>query len=417
MPDVAIIGAGPSGAVAAALLVKAGWSVEIFERTHFPRFSIGESLLPQSMEWLEEAGLLRDVVEAGFQHKNGAMFQWGERQEAFDFREKFTPGWGTTYQVRRDKFDDVLARGAARMGAKLHFGQTVTAMRPDPVAPSLTLRDESGEIREVKARFVLDASGFGRVLARLLDLEIPVAVPPRMAMFRHVRDHIPPEAYDRNKILISINPNAPSVWYWMIPLAEGLCSIGVVGETDLLQQEKGMAGGSQGLTPDALRNHRLSAWIAESGLMHQLLAKAEPANDGGEIIGYACRVKSLVGPGYALLGNAGEFLDPVFSSGVTIALKSASLAAKVVDRQLRNEVPDWQGDFAQPLIKGVNTFRAYVNGWYEGALQKVIFNHPQKSERIHSMVTSILAGYAWDEENPFVRRPQETLEMVASLCE
>jgi len=413
MPDVAIIGAGPAGAVAAALLVNAGWSVEIFERTHFPRFSIGESLLPQAMEWLEEAGLLRDVIETGFQHKNGAMFQWGAREAAFDFREKFTPGWGTTYQVRRDIFDDVLARGAARLGAKLHFGQTVTAMQPHATQPRLTVQDETGAERVVEARFVLDASGFGRVLARLLDLEIPVAVPPRMAMFRHVRDHIPPQAYDRDKILISINPNKPSVWYWMIPLADGLCSIGVVGEIADLQAAR---------HGNADRNSRLAAWVAESGLMHQLLSKAEPVNDGGEIIGYACRVKNLVGPGYALLGNAGEFLDPVFSSGVTIALKSASLAAKAADRQLRGEMPDWDADFCKPLVKGVDTFRTYVNGWYEGSLQRVIFNQSATAQlaghdRIKSMVTSILAGYAWDEENPFVRRPQETLEMVASLCE
>jgi hypothetical protein len=402
--DVAIIGAGPSGTVAAALLVKAGWSVEVFERAHFPRFSIGESLLPQAMEWLDEAGLLRDVIEAGFQHKNGAMFQWGERQEGFDFREKFSPGWGTTYQVRRDKFDDVLAKGAARLGAKVHFGQTVTAMRPDDNFPSLTVQDEAGVVREIRARFVVDASGFGRALARLLDLETPVAMPPRMALFRHVEDHIPPAAYDRNKILISINPRNPEIWYWMIPLADGLCSTGVVGEPRHLQ----VAGRD--------RNERLAELVKEAGLMGELLAKATPINDGGEISGYACRVKHLAGPGYALLGNAGEFLDPIFSSGVTIALKSASLAAKAIDRQLRGEIVDWVADFSRPLVKGVDAFRTYVNGWYEGSLQRAIFNQPPGSDRIKSMVTSILAGYAWDEENPFVRRPQETLDMVAALC-
>jgi flavin-dependent dehydrogenase len=147
-----------------------------------------------------------------------------------------------------------------------------------------------------------------------------------------------------------------------------------------------------------------------------LLAKSEPINDGGAITGYACKVKSLVGPGYALLGNAGEFLDPIFSSGVTVALKSASLAAKAVDRQLRGEAVDWQAEFIRPLVKGVDTFRTYVNGWYDGSLQRVIFNHPDDAERIKSMVTAILAGYAWDEENPFVRRSQETLDMVAALC-
>jgi len=290
------------------------------------------------------------------------------------------------------------------MGAKIHFGETVIAMRPDETAPRLTVRDEAGATREVTARFVVDASGFGRVLARLLDLETPVDVPPRMALFRHVRDHMPPEAYDRNKILISINPNNPAIWYWMIPLADGLCSTGVVGEPRHLKS----AGRD--------RNERLAELVTEAGLMGELLAKSEPINDGGEIAGYACKVKHLAGPGYAMLGNAGEFLDPIFSSGVTIALKSASLAAKAIDRQLPGETVDWQSEFARPLVKGVDTFRTYVNGWYEGTLQRVIFNQPDNAERVKSMVTSILAGYAWDEENPFVRRPQETLDMVAALC-
>src|SRR6478735_12508977 len=97
--DVAIIGAGPSGAVAAALLRKTGRSVLVLERQHFPRFSIGESLLPQSMAYLEEAGMLQAVIEAGFQYKNGAQFVYRGQSSSFDFRDKHTAGWGTTYQV------------------------------------------------------------------------------------------------------------------------------------------------------------------------------------------------------------------------------------------------------------------------------------------------------------------------------
>jgi flavin-dependent dehydrogenase len=401
--DVVVVGAGPAGSVAAAMLAKAGLSVDVLERTHFPRFSIGESLLPQAMEWLDEAGLLQDVVEAGFQHKNGAIFRWGEEEESFDFRVKSTAGWGTTYQVQREKFDQILARGAERLGARFHFGQTVVAMRPDSVSPSLTVRDEDGVEREVTARFVLDASGFGRVLARLLDLETPTAFPDRMSIFTHVHDHIPHGLHDRNKIIITINPNNSEIWYWFIPLADGLTSVGVVGRPEHLA----IYGEN--------RDEQLRALVAESGLMSRLLVNATPARAVGEISGYACKVTSLTGNGYALLGNAGEFLDPVFSSGVTIALKSASLASKLVVRQLNGESPDWDAEFSEPLGKGIETFRAYVNGWYDGSLQKVIFNTPADPNRIKAMITSVLAGYAWDDENPFVRQPTKYLNMIAEL--
>lgn len=402
--DVVIIGAGPAGSVAAAMLVNAGLSVDVLERTHFPRFSIGESLLPQAMEWLEEAGLLQDVVEAGFQHKNGALFRYGEKEEGFDFRAKTSSGWGTTYQVRRDKFDDLLARGAARKGARIHFGQTVVAMRPHPLAPGLTVRDDAGVERDVTARFILDASGFGRVLARLLDLETPTSVPPRMSIFTHVVDRIPPDAYDRNKILITINPRNPEIWYWLIPLADGLCSMGVVGRPEHIAP--------YGTTPE----EQLGALVAETGLMARLLADATRIRDVGTIEGYACKVSGLTGDGYALLGNAGEFLDPVFSSGVTIALKSASLASKLVIRQLAGDMPDWNREFAEPLSRGIETFRAYVNGWYDGTLQNIIFGTPADPTKIKAMITSVLAGYAWDEENPFVREPQKYLQMIEELC-
>ncbi|MFZ3033371.1 MAG: NAD(P)/FAD-dependent oxidoreductase [Parvibaculum sp.] len=404
MADVVIIGAGPAGAVAAALLASRGRSVEVLERAQFPRFSIGESLLPQAMEWLEEAGLLRDVVEAGFQHKNGAIFRWGEREECFDFRDKSLDGWGTTFQVRRDKFDELLIRGAERKGARVSFGQTVVEMTPDAERPSVRVRDESGDEREISARFILDASGFGRVLSRLLDLEVPTDVPPRLSLFTHVEDHIPGGWHDRNKIIITINPSDPTIWYWFIPLADGVTSVGVVGEPHKFAP--------YGET----REEQFNALVAESGLMARLLVNARRVREIGEISGYACKVKQLNGDGYALLGNAGEFLDPVFSSGVTIALKSASLAARVVERQLQGVNPDWEKEFAEPLSQGIETFRTFVNGWYDGSFQRVIFGAPSGQGDVKAFITSVLAGYAWDEKNPFVKQSDKYLKLLAELC-
>ena len=160
--DVAVIGAGPAGAVAAALLRKAGRSVLVLERQHFPRFSIGESLLPQSMAYLEEAGMLQAVVEAGFQYKNGAHFVYRDQSSSFDFRDKHSPGWGTTYQVERAVFDDILIRCASEQGADVRFGHSVRAVHVGPTVqmPLVDVVDEADRAYQIEARFVLDASGF-----------------------------------------------------------------------------------------------------------------------------------------------------------------------------------------------------------------------------------------------------------------
>jgi len=131
--------------------------------------------------------------------------------------------------------------------------------------------------------------------------------------------------------------------------------------------------------------------------------------------GYSANVKTLHGPGFALLGNAAEFLDPVFSSGVTIAMRSASMAASLLHRQLSGEQVDWENQFAQPLKRGVDTFRVYVEGWYDGSFQDVIYFEKAQPE-IRRMISSILAGYAWDQNNPYVAEHKRRLGVLAELC-
>ncbi|CAG9227220.1 FAD-binding protein, inferred for ABFAE pathway [Paraburkholderia tropica] len=400
--DVAIIGAGPSGAVAAALLRKSGRSVLVLERQHFPRFSIGESLLPQSMEYLEEAGMLQAVVEAGFQYKNGAQFMWRDQFTAYDFRDKHSPGWGTTYQVERAKFDELLIQCAAQQGAEVRFGHTVLAMQPGD-EPLLEVVDESETRYEVRARFVLDASGFGRVLPRLLNLEAPTGLPTRAAIFSHVRDGLALDDFDRNKICVATHPEHRDVWFWMIPLAGGRSSVGCVAEAAFFD------------IPEAEREARLRALIREEPTLNRLIGDAPFLMPVRQIGGYSANVERLHGAGYALLGNAGEFLDPVFSSGVTIALRSAHMAAKVVDRVLNGEAADWQNEYDVPLRKGIDTFRAFVERWYSGELQDIIY-YPRQTPLIRRMISSVLAGYAWDESNPYVAEPVRRLNTLHEAC-
>ncbi len=402
--DVLIIGAGPAGAVAAGLLRKQGRRVLVLEREQFPRFSIGESLLPQSMEYIEAAGMLRDVVEAGFQYKNGAAFAWGDRYTAFDFRDKFSDGWATTYQVQRATFDKVLADAAARMGAQIRYRHEVTAIDLDGDRPRVCARDADGNAIEVEARFVLDASGFGRTLSRLLDLETPSNFPVRGAIFTHVADHIPTDGpFDRQKIRVTVHPRRPDVWFWTIPFSNGRCSLGIVAEQSFLAQYEGS------------ETERLRAILAEAPTLGALLKDAVWDTPARQIVGYSANVKSLWGKGFALLGNAGEFLDPVFSSGVTIAFKSASLASQCLAREFAGETVDWQADYAVPLKAGVDTFRAFVDAWYAGGFQKIIF-HERHTPDIRRMIASILAGYAWDQSNPYVAQARRRLGVLEELC-
>ena len=227
--DVLIIGAGPSGSVAARRLKKLGHAVVVLEKERFPRFSIGESLLPHCMEFLEEADLLGPLAAEGFQLKNGAAFSHAGRLTEFDFSQKSTAGWAATYQVPRAHFDKVLADAAEASGVPIHYRHSIVAADFDTKGQArLVSVDANGVRRDWTASLVLDASGFGRVLPRLLDLETPSSLPPRTALFTHIEDRIRVEGYDRDKILIAIHPKFHEIWYWLIPFSNGRSSLGVV---------------------------------------------------------------------------------------------------------------------------------------------------------------------------------------------
>jgi len=402
--DVLIIGAGPSGAVASAFLAQKGYDVLVLERQKFPRFSIGESLLANSAQILSEAGMLEAVMQKSFQFKNGAAFVYGDMYTDFNFVDKVTEGYPFTFQVPRAEFDQVLANEAARYGAKVRYEVEITAVDMSGERPVVTSKAADGTVEVHKPRFVLDGSGFGRTLPRLLDLEKPSDFPMRAALFCHVKDNTVSGEFDRQKIRIGINPTDREIWSWLIPFSNGNCSLGIVATKEQHAKHTGT------------NEERLWSLVAAEPKLKELLVNAKSVRPVGEITGYSANVKTLHGPGFALLGNAAEFLDPVFSSGVTIALYSAKLAAQTLDRQFRGERVDWQHDFAEALMFGVETFRTFVNGWYDLSLQDVIFAN-NKDPKIHRMICSVLAGYVWDPANPY-NGPQSSrrLHALAQMC-
>lgn len=403
MTDVLIIGAGPSGSMSAALLASRGYEVLVLEKQRFPRFSIGESLLANSAQLLSEAGMLDVVMSCGFQFKNGAAFAHGGRYSEYNFVDKCAEGLPFTFQVQRAQFDKALADEAERRGAKVRYEVEITAVDVSGERPLVTSR-QGDVVTQHRPRFVLDASGFGRTLPRLLDLDRPSDFPVRAALYTQVKDNIVSGAFDRQKIRIGVHPTEQQVWSWLIPFSEGISSMGVVATREHHARFTGTT------------EERLWQLIAEEPLLHDLVRNATPHRPVGEIGGYAAKVSRLHGPGFALLGNAAEFLDPVFSSGVTIAMMSAKLASDLLHRQFSGERVDWDREFAEELMYGVETFRTFVNGWYDGSFQDVVF-HEQQEPAVRRMICSILAGYVWDRDNPYTGpHSSRRLRTLAETC-
>lgn len=404
--DVVIIGAGPSGSCIGSLLSQHNADCIIIERQTFPRFSIGESLLPQCMAILEEANMLTAVEKAGFQFKNGAAFQSEDSYCSFDFSEKLTEGPESTFQVQRATFDKILADSAQAQGVPIRYQHEVLSIEELETGNRLHIRNlTTADEYYIECKFLLDASGFGRVLPRLLDLEAPSDFPIRHSYFAHIKDNIECPDYDRNKILVGIHPEHKDIWYWLIPFQEGISSVGVVGEPKYFEHKQ-----------DFSEEDILLDFIQQNPRFQTLLKNAELHSPARCLKGYSASVTQLYGNRYALLGNAGEFLDPVFSSGVTIALKSAQLAAPLVIRSLKGEQVDWEAEYSIPLNLGINTFRTFVTAWYDQRFQTVIFSKNQ-DDKIRQMICSILAGYAWDTNNPFVGKSEARLNTLVKLCQ
>jgi len=397
--DVAVIGAGPAGTVTAALLEASGLDVAIFERSRFPRFSIGESLLPACNDILREAKLFDVVAAQGYQVKTGAVFIRGDERCEFDFANQFGGGTAWTWQVPRADFDQVLAEAVRDRGVPIFFERTVTGVEIGP-APRLTVRAADASCHQIGARFIVDASGFGRTLPRLLDLEVPSDQPVRQAMYTHVRGDRRPEGPNGGRIFVMIH--RPDVWIWIIPFSDGRTSVGVVAPPEWFAS----------LPSDPTT--RLRAAIEVDAASHQRLAEAEFLFEPHSTIGYSSSATRLSGEGYCLVGNATEFLDPVFSSGVTLALASASLASGAIIRQLAGESVDWQSDYSDTMARGIDTFRTFVNAWYDGSFHEVCFAH-SASDQLKAMICAALAGYVWDLENPFVRAPRRKLRQLLRI--
>lgn len=394
--DVLVIGAGPAGSLAAAMLVDKGLEVLVVEAAQFPRFSIGESLLPQVTQCLQVAGLVDAIDAAGFQYKDGAHFVCGEQREIFPFEDKSADGPFHAWEVKRADFDWILATEAEKRGAVISYRTRVGSWlnRGDRTELGCTC---DGEAFTVSCRFLVDASGFGRVMSKLADLEYPSDLPPRKAIFRHVRHCISAPDFDPNRITIAQAEMRLPYWFWLIPFSDGTASIGLVGDPE----------GDESNLESVFQSH-----VDTVPLLKSWLSASEPVTEWQSIRGYSCNVRNLFGDRFVLLGNAAEFVDPIFSSGVSIACRSAVMAVPLIKRELDGGTVDWLEEYERPMRNGVKVFHTFVEAWYEGTLPRIIYA-PRKEPEYKRHICSILAGYVWDPRNPFARANIAKLRRLA----
>ena len=400
--DILIIGAGPSGSVAAGYLQQQGAKIKVVEKQKFPRIVVGESLIPRVMDHFSEAGLLEALKAKNFEKKPGARFIRGQEICLFDFSSKFGEGWDWTWQVPRADFDKAMTDELIKKGVDISFETEVTHVEFNDKNSITTVVDSNGNTSKIHAKFVIDCSGYGRVLPRQLGLEIPSKLDPHSAIFTHIDDKRRPDGVEGTQISFDIIET--EVWLWVIPFSNGKTSVGIVGPTNYIDNLF-----DNDHTAIALQNAiKLSDYYINR--FQNLPFEFEPKH----LKNYSVAVSQFYGPGYALTGNSTEFLDPVFSSGVCFATESGILAAKLAWKEINGEIVDWQKDYAEYMQYGIDVFSTYVKEWYTGNLQTLFYHQPENPD-VKQKICAVLAGYVWNKENPFVYKHHNIIKNMAYI--
>jgi flavin-dependent dehydrogenase len=381
--DAIVIGGGPSGSTVATRLAQRGRRVLLLEKEHFPRFHIGESLLPCSMPLFEQLGVMPALQAHGFLPKYAAEFVTGDGglSRRYAFADGLIPGAPSAFEVDRAEFDHVLLRNAAARGVEVREGVTVTRFESDHDGVTLSARSAEGELR-FQGEMLLDATGQTSFLAGKLGMREMDTGLKNFAVFSHFEGawrHEGPREGDISVVLV------PGGWWWIIPLAGGRTSVGQVGPASLLRGRKA----------DEAYFHEQ---IAATPYLADRLAKATRVAPVRTISDYSYVSKRLAGDRFVLVGDAGAFIDPVFSTGVYLGMVGAFKAAEAVDAALtarrfsRREFVAYEAW----VKRQVEAYKRFVKGFYRPEFVELLMT-PSNFLDMRAAVTSLLAGFGVDK--------------------
>ena len=392
---IVVVGGGPGGATTAARLAQHGRKVLVLEKDTFPRFHLGESLLPQSMPLLAALGL-ESELKARFIVKRGARFvdsRTGrpETTSRYGFAEAFDKSAPSAFQVPRDEFDELLLRNAERLGAEVRHRWSVTKLRFDDAgrAVGVEAKDPDGATHRIDADMVIDATGRDALLAH--DQRASVKVPglDKTALFSHFTGVWRDEGERDGDIQIVVFDGG---WFWFIPFKDGRTSVGAVVASAWMKAERSRA-------PGATTDDLFKAAIAASSVATRFLADATQQFPGRAAADFSFRVMELAGPGWLLVGDSGGFIDPLFSTGAHLAMHGGFEAADIIHAGLDDGdlSPARFDPWIQRMRQGADLFLGSVQAFYAGSLSDYIFAEKQHPFLRHA-ITSLLSGDVFGEE-------------------
>jgi flavin-dependent dehydrogenase len=383
--DVAIIGGGPAGSVAAALLARAGRRVLVLERDKFPRFHIGESLLPFSMQAFTRLGLHEKFARAGFMEKFGGEMHGacGGEGVKFYFEDGFRSQTDRSYQVTRADFDKVLLDHAAESGAEVREETSVEKIDFSDQDVTIAISQKGhGASSEIRARYAIDASGRNSILGAKFKLKKNYEHLQKVSIFAHYDGMSRPEGRDGT---LTRMVRALDRWFWVIPLTATRTSVGVVLDGAVFKKS--------GLSPEDF----LQQAIEEQPLLMQSMRDAERVTPVRSAADFSYRSTRLTGDRWMLAGDAAGFIDPVFSSGVFLAVLAGEQAADILHEVLDHPAKRKKlfVGYEHTINNAMDVYLRFVDAWYSKEFIEV-FLHPQDIFQIPPAVNAMLGGNTGD---------------------